>query len=70
METIIKKRLAEKGITIHAFHKKIGGNRTLCYQIANGFYRATQPQREKIADALETPVDVLFDGNGMPKIAE
>ena len=26
--------------------------------------------REKIADALETPVDVLFDENGMPKIAE
>ena len=70
METIIKKHLAEKGITIHAFHKKIGGNRTLAYQIANGFYRATQPQREKIADALETPVDALFDENGMPKIAE
>ena len=70
METIIKKRLAEKGITIHAFHKKIGGNRTPAYQIAKGLYRATQPQREKIADALETPVDVLFDENGMPKIAE
>ena len=70
MKTVIKKRLAEMDMTIHAFHKRLGGNRTLCYQIANGFYRATQPQREKIADALETPVDVLFDENGMPKIAE
>ena len=70
METVIKKRLAEKGMTIHAFHKRIGGNRTLAYQISNGFYRATQPQREKIADALESPVDVLFDENGMPKLAE
>ena len=70
METIIRKLLAEKGMSVHAFHKRIGGNRTLAYQIAKGFYRATQPQREKIAAALETPVDVLFDGNGMPKVAE
>lgn len=70
METVIKKILDEKSMTIHALHKKIGGNRTLVYQISRGFYRATQPQREKIAAALETPVDVLFDGNGMPKVAE
>ena len=70
METVIKKLLGERDMTIHALHKKIGGNRTLAYQIAKGFYRATQPQREKIADALETPVDALFDENGMPKLAE
>ncbi|NCC58567.1 MAG: XRE family transcriptional regulator [Synergistales bacterium] len=70
MRTVIKKILAEKGMSVHAFHKRIGGNRTLCYQISGGFYRATQPQRDKIADALETPVDVLFDENGMPKLSE
>jgi hypothetical protein len=32
------------------------------YQAVRGFSRATVPQREKIAEALGTSVDVLFDG--------
>ena len=70
MKTVIRKRLAEKGMTVHAFHKQLGGNRTLVYQIANGFYRATVPQREKIAEALGTSVDVLFDERGIARCAK
>jgi lambda repressor-like predicted transcriptional regulator len=70
METVIKQILKKNGTSVHAFHKKIGGNRTLAYQIANGFYRATRPQQEKISNVLGAKVDELFDGNGMPRLAE
>lgn len=67
MKTVIRKRLAEKGMTVHAFHKQLGGNRAYCYQVVSGFCRATQPMRERIALVFGLPVDELFDENGMAR---
>ncbi len=69
METRIKALLAAKKMNVNSFHKQIGGNRTLCYQIARGHSRATRPQRKKFAEALEVRVEELFDEDGMPLLS-
>lgn len=65
MRTRIQDELDRQERSVHYLHRKIGGNRTLLYNICRGFGRATTPQRERIASALGVPVNDLFDGNGM-----
>ncbi|NLG05981.1 MAG: helix-turn-helix transcriptional regulator [Clostridia bacterium] len=67
MKNRIQRELEKKGKTIYYLHQKIGGNRTMVYNVVKGFSRATGPQREKIAAFLEVPEDELFDENGMAK---
>jgi transcriptional regulator with XRE-family HTH domain len=70
VRTVIERLLAEKGLSVHAFHRRVGGNRTHVYQAVRGFSRATVPQREKIAEVLGTSVDVLFDERGIARCAK
>lgn len=65
MKTAIMVELERRDRSVHYLHRKIGGNRTLLYNICRGFGRATGPQREKIALFLEMPVETLFDADGM-----
>ncbi len=66
MKTVIKSRLAEKGMRVIDLHRSIGGSRTLCYQLSKGHSRATRPQRKRVAEALEVLEEELFDETGMP----
>lgn len=63
--TRIKQILAERGQTIYRLHKEVGGNRAQFYLINNGHTRATVPQRERIAGALNVPVEEIFNEDGM-----
>jgi hypothetical protein len=65
MRTRIQEELERQERSVHYLHRKIGGNRTLLYNICRGFGRATTPQRERIASALGLPIEALFDPDGM-----
>ena len=67
MKNRIQRELERRGKTVYYLHQKIGGNRTLVYNVVKGFGRATGPQRERIALFLEVPVESIFDENGMAK---
>lgn len=67
MKNRIQRELEKRGKTVYYLHQKIGGNRTLVYNVVRGFGRATGPQRGKIAVFLEVPEEEIFDENGMAR---
>lgn len=67
MKNRIQRELEKRGKTVYYLHQKIGGNRTLVYNVVKGFGRATGPQREKIAAFLEVPEGEIFDESGMAR---
>ncbi len=67
MNTKVKAVLKKRGMTVYALHGLVKGNRAHFYNVCNGFARATNPMREKVAAVLGLPVDELFDEHGMAR---
>lgn len=68
-QTVIQKKLSEKGMSTYALAKKIKRNKPRVYEVTKGLSRATEPFQNEIAKALEMPKCELFTVHGMAKIA-
>ena len=57
---VLKILLKNKNITQTELAVKIGKSRTAVSQIVNGVYNPNQETLEKIANALEVPVPIIY----------
>jgi len=70
METKIRQLLTKINKNRNWLASEVGGGTGYVYLIADGHMKATKPHQERIAKALGTTPEVIFDDYGMARTGQ